>query len=253
MAEGTGSSIQSVERAARILGFFTPNRPRMTLAEITARLDVSRATAHRYVVALRGVNLIRYDPASGSYTLGPQILTLGAAALAGLPLLSVARPHMEDLVRTLDETVVLSVWDGEAPIIAEVIDATQRLVRISIRTGARLPMFGSAQGRLFCAFLPEGERPVVPDEIRAEVEEIREVGTSVGSDVAAGIRAVAAPVFRGQVLVATLTVVGTTTAIPGAIDSIVAMAVRESAKQLSGDMGFVADSETSTTSEEKTG
>ena len=198
MAGQNGSSIQSVERAARILGFFTPTQPRLTLAEITARLDVSRATAHRYVVALRGVNLIRYDPASASYTLGPQILTLGAVALAGLPVLEVARSHMEHLMRELDQTVVLSVWDGEAPIIAQVADATQRLVRISIRTGARLPVYESAQGKLFCAFLNEGEAPPIPDDLRSELDSIRGDGLSIGSDVTAGIRAVATPCSAGR-------------------------------------------------------
>ena len=61
---GSESAIQSVARAAHILGFFTVGRPRRSLSEITARLGVSRATAHRYTVALRQANLLRFDPAT---------------------------------------------------------------------------------------------------------------------------------------------------------------------------------------------
>jgi IclR family pca regulon transcriptional regulator len=81
--ENGESAIQSVARAAHILGFFTVGRPRRSLSELTARLGVSRATAHRYTVALRQANLLRFDPATNEYTLGPQVLTLAAAAARG--------------------------------------------------------------------------------------------------------------------------------------------------------------------------
>ena len=123
----------------------------------------------------------------------------------------------------------------------QVADATQRLVRISIRTGARLPVYESAQGKLFCAFLNEGEAPPIPDDLRSELDSIRGDGLSIGSDVTAGIRAVATPVFRGSRMIASLAVVGTTTAIARERDSLVATAARETAKRLSSDLGFVEE------------
>ena len=143
---GQESAIQSVARAAHILGFFTVGRPRRSLSELTARLGVSRATAHRYTVALRQANLLRFDPATNEYTLGPQVLTLAAAAGAGLPIVAIAGPHMEALVRRVNETVVLSIWDGEAPIVVRVDDNPERLVRISIHTGTS-SMSPSARAR----------------------------------------------------------------------------------------------------------
>ena len=38
---------QSIERAVRLMGFFTPERPELSLAEITSRLGTNKATAHR--------------------------------------------------------------------------------------------------------------------------------------------------------------------------------------------------------------
>ena len=91
---GTAPTIQTVQRAALILGSFTVGKPQLSLNEITSRLGASKATAHRYTKALRAANLLRYDERTALYSLGPQVLTLGAAARAGLPIISAAEPYM---------------------------------------------------------------------------------------------------------------------------------------------------------------
>ena len=57
---------QSVERAVRLLGFFSADEPELTLPPLSERLGTSRATTHRYTVALRQVGLLRYDAAHSS-------------------------------------------------------------------------------------------------------------------------------------------------------------------------------------------
>src|SRR5919204_3787144 len=96
---------QSVERAVRFLGLFSAEEPELTLAQITSRLGTSKATTHRYALALRQVGLLRYDAAAAVYSLGPRIVELAATALAGLRIIKVAGPTMERLVSELNETV----------------------------------------------------------------------------------------------------------------------------------------------------
>jgi IclR family pca regulon transcriptional regulator len=241
------SAIQSVARAAQILGFFTVGRPRRSLSEITARLGVSKATAHRYTVALRQANLLRFDPATGEYTLGPQVLTLAGAAGAGLPVVAIAGPHMEALVRRVNETVVLSVWDGEAPVVVRVDDNPDRLVRISIHTGSRLTLFRSSQGRLFCAFLPEDEVPGLrramkkDARLRSTIQQVRRDRVAITSDVEPGIRAVAAPVFSGDRIMATVAIVGTVASISDSPSSAQARAVMATAAHLSREFGMARE------------
>src|ERR687883_1532190 len=141
---------QSVERAVRLLSFFSGEEPELTLAQLTRRLGTSRATTHRYTLALRRVGLLRFD--GGAYSLGPRVVELATTALAGLRIVRVAGPTMERLVAELNETVVLSIWDGEQPVVVRVDDNTDRLVRIVVRTGARLPRAESAQGKIFLTF-----------------------------------------------------------------------------------------------------
>lgn len=237
------SAIQSVARAAQILGLFTVGRPRHSLSEITARLGVSKATAHRYTVALRQANLLRFDPATSEYALGPQLLTLAGAAGAGLPIVTIAGPHMESLVHDVNETIALSIWDGEAPVVVRVDDNPERLVRISIHTGARLTPFRSSQGRVFCAFLPENEVPGLrraclrDPSLRLELQKVRRHGLAITADVEPGIRAIAAPVFSGGRILATMAIVGTKTSVPEARSSPMARTLREVAAQLSRELG----------------
>jgi len=237
-------AIQAVERAATILGSFTGARPRLTLNEITAVLGTSKATAHRYTKALRAANLLRFDPAESVYTLGPQVLALAAAARSGLPVVRIAEPFMESLLREVQETVVLSVWDGESPIVVAATDRTDAVARITVSVGARLSPTASAQGRVFCAFLPSDEVPMLRREIRTnpdfatELDAIRETRVSVKSPVVNGIRTLAAPVFQGGRVVATLAVLSI--AVPGEADTHrQANALVKSAENLSAELGRI--------------
>jgi hypothetical protein len=71
---------QSVERAMRLLGFFSAEEPELTLAQLTTRLGASKPTTHRYTLALRRTGLLRFDATRGVYSLGVRLVELAAAA-----------------------------------------------------------------------------------------------------------------------------------------------------------------------------
>jgi DNA-binding IclR family transcriptional regulator len=231
---------QSVERAVRLLGFFSAEEPELTLPQLTERLGTSRATTHRYAMALRRVGLLRYDAAGGIYSLGPRIVELAATALSGLRIIRIAGPHMERLAAELNETVVLSIWDGESPIVVRVADNTDRVVHIVVRTGSRLQR-DSAQGKIFLAFSGAG------DELRPrELQRVLRSHVAVNTQTHDGIRAVATPIFQDREVIAAMAVVGTIANLPERDTSPLALRLRETAEQLSGELGFVADDERST-------
>jgi DNA-binding IclR family transcriptional regulator len=241
--DSAAPTIQTVQRAALILGSFTVGKPQMSLNEITARLGASKATAHRYTKALRAANLLRYDERTALYSLGPQVLTLAATARAGLPIVAAAEPYMEELVRRINETIVLSVWDGETATVVRSVDNTDHIIRISVRTGSRLDLTTSAQGRVFCAYLPEEDVPNLrrlvrrdPD-LQHELDEIRAHGLSVNSPAVNGVRTIAAPIFEGERISGAMAVVGTTVSIPDDVGSPMAKALWETANALSQRLG----------------
>ena len=221
---------RSVERAARLLSLFSVDEPELTLGELTQRLGTSKATAHRYATALRRAGLLRLS--AGGYTLGPRIVELAATALAGLRIVKVAGPYLERLVAEANETAVLSIWDGEAPVVVRVDDNTDRLVRINVRTGSRLPL-DSAQGRIFRAFLDEAA------DGDGDTDRVRVTGLAFNARIVEGIAALAAPVFQGEEIVAAMALVGTTAAIRDERDSLLARRLRETAAALSAELGFL--------------
>jgi DNA-binding IclR family transcriptional regulator len=224
---------QSVERAARILSFFTPHAPELTLSEITAQLATVKPTAHRYAMALREVGLLRYDSQRAVYSLGPRVIELAAAAMAGLKVVEVAAPHLRQLVTQVNETAVLSVWDGDAPVVVHVEDNTTRLVRIMVRNGTRLPP-ASAQGRVFTAF-GYSDTKMSPGE-RAEILRCH---VAKNSAVVEGIRSIATPLFQERELVATIALVGTSPAIPEDVESPLARVLVATAEVVSAELGFL--------------
>lgn len=229
---------QSVERAAAMLSFFTVDQPELTLAGLTARLGASKATTHRYAMALRRVGLLRYDRPRAVYTLGPRIVELATSALAGLRIIKVAGPYMERLVDEVNETVVLSIWDGEAPVVVRVDDNTDRLVRINVRTGSRLPAETSAQGKIFAAY--GGGNSAGGEEGAA----IRRAGLASNAMVVEGICAIAVPVFQGEELVAAMAIVGTTASVQTDPGAAMCRHLRDTAAALSTELGFVPNSPT---------
>jgi DNA-binding IclR family transcriptional regulator len=219
---------QSIERAARLLSFFSVEQPELTLAELTARLGTSRATTHRYLTALRRAGLVRQ--ARGVYALGPRVVELAASALAGLHIVKIAGPFLERLTAGAGETAVLSVWDGEQPVVVRVQETSGRLVRISVPTGSRLPA-DSAQGRVFRAHLQ-------PDD--PTLDDVRRDGTAAAIvGVVEGIDALAAPVFQGDEIVATMALVGTSAAIDTDPAGAMAATLRTTAAALSAELGFL--------------
>jgi DNA-binding IclR family transcriptional regulator len=223
---------QSVERAARMLELFSVDEPELTLSEITSRLGLNKATAHRYATALRRAGLMR--AANGSYTLGPRIVELAAAALAGLGVIRIAEPHMRRVVGATGQTAVLSVWDGEAPVVVRVAENPERLVRIVVTVGSRLPR-DSAQGKVFRAFIG-GDRD-------ADLDTVRRHQLAANAVVVEGVTALAAPVFQGEEIVATLALVGTSPSIDAEPGSAMAAVLQDAAVALSTELGFVRSRE----------
>lgn len=220
---------QSVTRAARLMSLFTVDEPELTLGEMTERLEFSKPTVHRYATALRQAGLLRAS--GGAYTLGPRVVEMASAALAGLGVIKVVGPYLERLVMDTSQTAVLSVWDGEAPVVVRVQDNSHRMVRIVITTGSRLPI-GSAQGQIFRAFMDGWE-------VETTLRRVRRNRVAWSAEVVEGIAALASPIFQGEEIVATVALVGTNAVIERSPKSKMASTLKATADAVSAELGYV--------------
>ena len=236
------TSIQSVERAVALLRLFLPNVASLGPTDIAQLSGMSVSTAHRYCAALRKAGLLRYDPATGRYGLGGGCIELGLAAAESMPVVELARPLMSDVVSHLNLTCVLGTWDEDSVRVVAVNDHTSTTARITVRAGAQLAVFETAQGIVFLAFSPRVRQRFAarPEMARlagkiaaAERDGCAIMGSFAGPNSIPGATGAAAPVFIGDHIAATLGIIGSTESMPASTDSPVIAYLKDTAAQLS--------------------
>jgi IclR family acetate operon transcriptional repressor len=142
--------IQVIARAAAILRSLRREPNGLSLGEIAARVSLPRSTVQRIVGALLGEKLLMSASSTARVKLGPGLVQLAAAVDAGTE--KIARPLMQELSRQADETVDLSILDGDAVVFVDQVQGTQRLAAVSA-VGKRFPLHCTANGKALLALL----------------------------------------------------------------------------------------------------
>lgn len=117
----------------------------ISLAELADRLGLSRSTAHRLASALVERGYLAAAARAG-YRLGPKLLELGFLAQSQADLIRIARPHMEALAETSEDTVHLGVLEGDQARYLDKI-AGRRRINISSRVGDLQPLTSTGLGK----------------------------------------------------------------------------------------------------------
>lgn len=180
------------------------------LEGLSARVGLSRSTAHRLLTTLVRAGYLRHSPREG-YHLGPKLIELGFRAHARLHLPSLARLYLEQLSEATRETVHLGVLDGTQVVYIDKVPGKRELQMASY-IGARVPAQCTALGKALVSTLPREEwlRAFVPglrwiehtiaetDRFLEEIERVAQQGYALGlEENERGIRCVAAPVRDG--------------------------------------------------------
>jgi IclR family KDG regulon transcriptional repressor len=190
-----------------------------TLADLTRHLGISKTTVHRVCGALVERGWALRDPATGAYSLGIRAIGVSAAA-AENPIVVAFRPHAAQLLTLHNETVHLTLLDGEESLFVAKAETTHA-VRLVSTIGSRLPAFASASGRVLLADLPSevievsyaDRRLVTPTgrdlggvrELVALLARVREDGFAENiEETAPGLHCLAVPIrdSRGRALAA---------------------------------------------------
>ncbi len=175
--------VAAVQRAIAILDELAAAQAELGTNEIARRTGVNVSTISRILATLASGGLVDHVTSTGRYRLGAGMVRLANAA--GLDIRSLARPHLEELVRRIGETATLSV-PGEHE--AFTLDFVQSplTVRSVAEVGRTSVAHATAVGKVFLAHggaLPPGplkqftERTIVDRTVLgAEVERIRKRG-----------------------------------------------------------------------------
>lgn len=117
----------------------------ITLADLALKLGLTRSTTHRLAAALIDRRYLSFVPRLG-YQFGPKLLELGFFAQQKTDIVQVARPHLETLAATTEDTVHLAVLDAERALYLDKVPGRRR-VEISSRVGDRQPLTSTGVGK----------------------------------------------------------------------------------------------------------
>ncbi|KAA1249557.1 IclR family transcriptional regulator [Mycobacterium simiae] len=143
--------IQVIARAAEILRVLQAHPGGLSQVEVGERVGMARSTVSRILNALESEGLVVSRGTRGPYRLGPEIARMASTVRLGV--VTDLHPLLTELSRELDETVDLSIPDGDrADFIDQVVPA--RRLRAVSAVGESFPLYCCANGKALLASLP---------------------------------------------------------------------------------------------------
>lgn len=248
-------SLSSVSNAVRLLCAFSAVEPELGVSELARRLGLGKSTVHRLLQTLAEGDLIERNPRTGRYRLGLKLYELGTIVSSRIDLYEAVAMHIDDLRDQTRETVHVAILDGLEVVYVERRESSHTL-RLFGRVGRRNLANCTSTGKVLLAFLDPGELDRLldgalldsrtphtitdPDELRRELEDVRERGFAQNiNEAEIGVASVAAPIrdATGEV-VAAISVAGPTTRFhPGAFGSLAGATVG-AAEVISARLGY---------------
>jgi DNA-binding IclR family transcriptional regulator len=149
-------TVRAVERALEILLCFTESETALSMTEIAERVNIHKSTVHRLLATLEAKRFLQRDGATGLYRLGFRLVELASLVLQDLDLVRWTAPYLQRLAVSCGETVDLAALDDDHVVYLQVIESAQRL-KIAASVGQRLPLYCTATGKAFLAYLPQAQ------------------------------------------------------------------------------------------------
>jgi DNA-binding IclR family transcriptional regulator len=248
------NQVRSVRRAIRILEAFREG-PSLTVTELSRALKLPKSSVYELVSTLAAEGLVKKEDSTNRYRLGLRLVELARAANHELEVRQVARPLIEKLRDEFNETVQLTVLEGEEILYVDGCESSRQL-RTFFQFGDRAPLYCTALGKAILANLPAGQVErylrrrnlkaftpgtlTEPAALRRDLERTAARGFSVDDmEHEEDVRCVAAPIRdREGRAFASLSVSGPAHRLKPARDAEVARRVVAAAEQISRRLGY---------------
>jgi DNA-binding IclR family transcriptional regulator len=237
-----------------ILKAFSREEEELGVTDISRQLSLHKSTVSRLLASLQREGLVEENPVTRKYRLGMVLVTFGGLVLQRLDVTQAARPLMQALSNTTQETVTLAVRDGDEAVNIAQVPSSQMVKHVEW-IGRRRPLHCTAVGKVLLAYMPAAELKAIiagglhpytpntiidPELLCQELATVGEQGYAVGrEEFEVGLNAIAAPVQdNSQAVVAAISVSGP--AFRLSLDRFPSLAerVQRSALALSKQLGY---------------
>jgi len=209
MTERNSEPVRAIGKACAILDQLTEAKRPMSLGELAAATGWAKSTVYGLLSSMRSAGLVEQDAESGHYTLGIRLFEYGSAVQSTRNIIALSEEPMKTLTAETNESASLSMLDrGEALVLSHAEPDSG--FHIVSETGAHLPSFCTAQGKVLLSERPDATvrqilashaAPFTPhtvtdaDALIRELKTVREQGYAIeNGEFRVGIRGVAAPI-----------------------------------------------------------
>jgi len=148
--------VQTLERSLDILEVLAHADESLGVTEIGNRINLHKSTVHRIISTLCYRGYVEKERDNDRYRLGFKIMELGIRCVNDLEIRTVAEPFLNELVKILDETIHLVLFDEKEIVYIDKKESSQ-VIGMRSQVGRRAPMHCTAVGKAILAFLPEEE------------------------------------------------------------------------------------------------
>ncbi|PIE34026.1 IclR family transcriptional regulator [candidate division KSB3 bacterium] len=147
--------VKSVFRTIKILEFLGEHAG-ANVTDISKNLRFPKSTAHDILTTLEQENIVAKDQ-NNRYHLGLKLFELGSMAQTDLEIRRIAQSFLRQLNSELDETVHLTVLEGDEVLYVDCLESSKRLRTYSV-IGVRAPLYCTSVGKAILAFLEHDVR-----------------------------------------------------------------------------------------------
>lgn len=186
--------VRLIARAAAILRALVEQPRGASLGELAKATGIPRSTVQRLVNALEAERMVRTNSRQPGVRLGVELCRM--AAFVEGDARDILRPYAERLLDQFQESVDITYWDNDAPVVIETFDSPQALRAVS-HIGARLPLHCTASGKAHLSLMDPGRRLALlagpltrhtartridPSEVAAEIDASARLGYFIDRD-----------------------------------------------------------------------
>jgi DNA-binding IclR family transcriptional regulator len=149
-------SIEVLTRAINVLSVFGHARPQLSLSEIVAAVRLPKTTVFRLLSSLVERDLCEFDPQTGKYSLGFELVRLADIRRRQTNVHDVAIPVMRDIRNEVNETVILSVRSGDFRVHIDFVEGLHPMRRMA-DLGVRAPLYAGAASKVLLAGMEDDD------------------------------------------------------------------------------------------------
>lgn len=151
--------VTALARGLEVLACFRANETVLTNTDFAERTGLPKATISRLTYTLCQLGYLVLSPAGGTYRLGAGVLQLGYSVLAGLDIADRAIEEMRALRDGPNSYITVALGEAHgSDVVYLAVQPSRENVSLSMRVGARLPLFDSAIGRALLVAMDEEAR-----------------------------------------------------------------------------------------------